>query len=633
MVAYVERRFNNQKRMPLCLRVRMFPSVMALSFAALTLSISMPAIALEPEPYSERDIDFIDDLGIDPITTGSINPATRSPGKNGSGEDLLQPTETHYKVFEEQDARDAFNARGMPLPDMPLPVVIGAPDIKTMIGARLLGDENVMKSRLPQGQRDAIIKAYEARDYVPYWVEGGQWNAAARAVFAVLNEAQTHGLSPASYQVPSIASGRIQAQADADIRLSIAVATYARDARGARIDRNKLGSLAMPKLDLPGADTVLAEVSAAGEKAGKVLDAYHPSASGYQALRAKLIALQKLNAERQNPSKNTSMVRFPDGPALKIGQRDDRAPLIRARLGLNPVDDQETTRIYDSLLAEAASAFQQQQAVSTTGRPGALTVVTLAGAEVESLPAKPADIARLEAAVRVNMERWRWLPRELGERHIIVNVPEQDVKVIEDGRVIHRVLGIVGRAETPTPVFSDTLRYIVLNPSWNVPQSIVQAEIIPGIARDNDYARKRGYEIVREGKKIIVRQPPGVRNALGRVKFMFPNDLSIYLHDTPNRSLFGRDMRALSHGCVRVDEPLKLAETVLGNGWDEARLSKLIGSEERSLRLVKPMPIHLTYFTMAIGADGKTATFPDVYNYDQRLKSALDAHDKNLARL
>jgi murein L,D-transpeptidase YcbB/YkuD len=237
---------------------------------------------------------------------------------------------------------------------------------------------------------------------------------------------------------------------------------------------------------------------------------------------------------------------------------------------------------------------------------------------------KPAPAPISVADVLANMERWRWLPADLGERHIIVNVPEYRLRLIDQDRVTHESRVIVGKPNTQTPVFSDVMEHIIVNPSWSIPPSILRNEILPKLAQDPDYAAKLGYQVYRSGKSISVRQPPGERNALGLVKFMFPNEHAVYLHDTPNRSLFARDQRAFSHGCVRVDQPFRLAEFLLAaQGYDEPRLRGMVGSGERMVKLAKPVPVHLTYFTLKIGENGQIERVADIYNHDPGLKTAL----------
>jgi murein L,D-transpeptidase YcbB/YkuD len=167
------------------------------------------------------------------------------------------------------------------------------------------------------------------------------------------------------------------------------------------------------------------------------------------------------------------------------------------------------------------------------------------------------------------------------------------------------------------------MQYVIVNPSWNIPPSILKKEILPGLAADPLYAAKRGYEVIRRGDQIIVRQPPGERNALGFIKLMFPNRHAVYLHDTPNRSLFRAERRAFSHGCVRVEQPFQLAEEVLGRSWTETRLKGLIGRGERTINLPEPLPVHLTYFTTFVDEHGELRSAADLYGHNQKVRVAL----------
>ncbi|MEI8146890.1 MAG: L,D-transpeptidase family protein, partial [Alphaproteobacteria bacterium] len=249
----------------------------------------------------------------------------------------------------------------------------------------------------------------------------------------------------------------------------------------------------------------------------------------------------------------------------------------------------------------------------------------------------------LERDIIANLERWRWLPRELGEAHIWVNVPDYDAAIVSDGRVIHRTKTIVGRHETQTPVFSHSMSYIVFNPAWYVPHSIVRRDMVANATRDPSYFARRGIEVVRRGRVVDpatidwsatnvgnlgFRQPPGERNALGRMKFMFPNAHAIYLHDTPNRSLFSREARAFSNGCIRVFEPERFAEVVLGlampgENWTQARIDTLYGPGERTVRFKRNVPIHLVYFTMDVDASGQLVQHADIYGHNARVRAAL----------
>src|SRR4051794_21260960 len=274
----------------------------------------------------------------------------------------------------------------------------------------------------------------------------------------------------------------------------------------------------------------------------------------------------------------------------------------------------------------AADAVLTQLASSRD--PGAtLAAYNPAHPGYRALKAKLAEVratrpsgSRLEGDILANMERWRWLPADLGTRHIWVNVPEYRLRVLDHGRLIHEARVIVGKPDTPTPLFSEMMDHAIVNPSWNVPPSIFKNEFYS----DPAYAASRGYQVVRtKDGGISVRQPPGERNALGFIKFMFPNQHAVYLHDTPNRSLFTAQRRAFSHGCVRLDQPFRFGEFVLGPDWSEGRLRSLIGKGERTIRLPEKIPVHLTYFTLLADDKGELHQIADLYAVNNKVRLAL----------
>jgi L,D-transpeptidase YcbB len=218
---------------------------------------------------------------------------------------------------------------------------------------------------------------------------------------------------------------------------------------------------------------------------------------------------------------------------------------------------------------------------------------------------------------------WRLEPRDMGEERIEVNVPDFTLRVLRGQEELHQARIIVGKPDSQTPIFSNAMRYILVNPSWSVPVSIIKKEMMPKLAQDPDYLKNLGFEVTQHGDMISVKQPPGEKNALGRIAFMFPNEHSVYLHDTPSRGLFSSSRRAFSHGCVRVDQPLRLAEIVMGSGWSEQRFRSLLGDTERTVFLPRPLPIHIEYFTAFVDDDGGLQLRDDLYGHMRRIESAL----------
>lgn len=244
-----------------------------------------------------------------------------------------------------------------------------------------------------------------------------------------------------------------------------------------------------------------------------------------------------------------------------------------------------------------------------------------------ALAATPAQDGPRIATLKANLERWRWLPRDFSQRYLLVNVPAYEVRLIDGGRTVeaHRV--IVGKPATPTPQLRATVRAVMFNPPWLVPNSIV-AESIGALIRTRPaVARARGYDWTRDPDgSLRVRQLPGENNALGQVKLVMPNAHAIYLHDTPSKRLFDNAKRAYSHGCVRVQDPLRLAETLLGGtGWTMDRIDTLIaGDETTEVPLARPVPVFIVYLTAVAGPDGQVTLLEDLYGWDKAIVAALN---------
>ncbi|WP_052341229.1 L,D-transpeptidase family protein [Salinarimonas rosea] len=514
------------------------------------------------------------------------------------------------------DAMPEYPPRTGSIPQIALPPTIGA---EALVGPMLAGRLAAVgvDLGLEHGEADvAGLRAfYDARGFAPAWIvpsrEGGlSWTPAARALMGVLAAAADEGLDPAAYPAPALPAGPgldPAGAADAEIALSARLVRYAQDARGGRLEPTRLHPLITPTLDIPSAQAVLTGLADAADPAA-ALAAHNPPHEGYRRLRTALAALRAA-AEPAEP-----MVRVPPGPTLRVGARDARVPLLRARFGMDaPAETDE--RVYDVALAEAVEGFQRENGLVVDGVVGNQTIAALASA----------DPARREGDLLANMERWRWLPRELGAgKAIFVNVPAYRMEVRDGGAVVHEARVIVGKPGQETPIFSDEMEYVVVSPSWTIPPSIMRNEILPGLRADPGYAAARGYEVIRNGNQITVRQPPGPRNALGQIKFMFPNGHHVYLHDTPSRGLFDTIRRAYSHGCVRVEDPFALADLLLAEqGWPAERLRALIGSRERYVHLDEPVPVHLAYFTLEADADGRIVPHEDIYGFDGRTREAL----------
>ncbi|WP_150286187.1 L,D-transpeptidase family protein [Rhabdaerophilum calidifontis] len=497
------------------------------------------------------------------------------------------------------------------------------------------------KFRLTQAEIESFVAFYQARDFQPLWLDLSGPDAvvsrAAEMLAETLAGAEADGLDPARLlaALPARRSGALPARerAPAEIAFSVAAFLYAHDARGGRLTPARLSSLLTPKLEIPAPAEVLAPL--AGLAAAAVPDAlraHQPPHAGYRALRAELARVRReidapllTGAVAGAEGAPQPPARLPEGwlagPPLLPGKADPRVAMLRLRLGLPAAEGD----VYDEPLRQAVIAFQRANELTPNGR---ITPKTRAALEDPRAPRDPSetrpDLNRLVATIIANMERWRWLPRDLGRTHVFVNVPDFRMRFIDGGKVAFETRVIVGKPETQTPIFSDEMDHLIVNPSWHVPPSILRKEFLPKLATDPDYAARRGFEVVRRGNAISIRQPPGERNALGHVKFMFPNQHSVYLHDTPTRNLFSAETRAFSHGCVRVQNPFAFAEKLIGHqGHSEQSLRAMVGRGERMIRLQEKIPVHLTYFTVFVDEAGVMQQRRDLYGHDQRVRAAL----------
>ncbi|MFG1394070.1 L,D-transpeptidase family protein [Xanthobacter agilis] len=461
-------------------------------------------------------------------------------------------------------------------------------------------------------ETEALVAFYGARQGLPAFVDERGVNARGTAVLARLSLAEEDGLDPADYGVTKPPRGADAATlAATELRLAVAALTYARHAQSGRFDPNRISEMVTPTREIPDPAAVLATLSTVADVNG-TLAAFNPPHTGYKALKAKLASLSQ--------PKGPAQVAIPPGELLKPGDSDPRVPALRARLGLPGARGDLT---YDPALVIAVKAFQDSVRLKPTGVLGAATVTALN----RSVSAAPS--AETKADIIANMERWRWLPRDLGAYYVWVNIPEYLARIHEGDAVIHETRIVVGKKETPTPLLSQDMRYAVVNPAWNIPPSIARNEMMPLLRSDPSALQRRGIEVVRNGSGgYTFRQSPGERNALGRIKFMFPNDHSVYLHDTPSKALFERDQRAFSHGCMRVQDPLEFGEALFniglpGENWTAQRIGKMFGGKERYVTLKQRIPVHVVYFTTFVNAAGRLETRDDLYGFNAEVKSRL----------
>ena len=464
-------------------------------------------------------------------------------------------------------------------------------------------------------ERESIDAFYASRNYAPLWITEGKANARAKAVIAYLGGVAADGLDPTDYPVPNFASLTDGAAlAEAEISLTASVIAYAHHAQIGRVHWSRVSGDIFYDRSAPDPDDVLATMAQAKD-AGEALDAYEPHAEAYLALKAKL-------AEVRPGQRGSDKPRISNGRSLKIGMHDERVPLLRLRLG---VASEEAT--YDKELADAVRKFQERHGLKPTGTLDPATVEALNGRQ----PDRQIDI------IIANMERWRWMPHDLGNTYVIVNLPDYTLRVIHQGKQVWMTKIVAGKPATPTPIMSAQMKSITVNPTWNVPDSIASSEYLPLLQQDPTILQRMGLQVsYNPDGSIHLSQPPGEQNALGQIRFNFPNKFLVYQHDSNQKYLFANEKRADSHGCMRVQDPVKYAEVLLsmvrpGEGYTQDRIRRMFGAYEADIQFPTFIPVHLTYQTAFVDDQGKLEFREDIYGRDQALLAILNGTERKVA--
>jgi murein L,D-transpeptidase YcbB/YkuD len=466
-------------------------------------------------------------------------------------------------------------------------------------------------------ERAAVEAFYQNRNLAPLWLDKGVENARAKAAIARLKAADAEGLEAKDYKIPDLTSTNPDALAEADLKLTQTVLTYTRHLQAGRFPYNRISQNNIELAQQPpDAAEVLTRIADAKD-AGKALDEYSPPHEAYKKLKAML-------AEMRGKTGGAGAKEIADGPLLKPAaakaqpMEDGRVPLLRERLGLTITGDPSDLK-YDAKLVEAVKKFQKGVDLPVTGNLDSKTIRELNG---------PPRSHQLDLVV-ANMERWRWYPRDLGRAHVIVNQPDFSLKVVHNGAQVWTTRIVIGKPNMATPLLSETMKYITINPTWNVPPSIVHNEYLPALQQDPTVLERMGLKLVRNRDGgVHIYQPPGEANALGRIRFNFPNRFLVYQHDTPDKQLFAHDTRAYSHGCMRVQDPAKYAEVLFNisrpnENWTADRIKKMFGTAEQDIQLPERIWVHLTYQSAFVDEAGKLQIRRDVYNLDSRTLAAI----------
>jgi len=478
-----------------------------------------------------------------------------------------------------------------------------------------------------------VRRFYEARGGAPAWTsDRGPANGAAKAL-TVIRSAADHGLEPAQYGEPDIAR-RLDAfaaktakpatardLAELDARLTAALLALGHDVGYGRQSPSDIDPQWKANRQAQDLAASLNTAVTKNEIAGWL--------AVVQPQHAEYAALVKATQDLRGEASAGGWPSVAPGP-YKVGARNPAVLTLRKRLAATGElqADRVSSDLYDPDLKASVVAFQEHHGLKASGLADAATVGAMN---------VPVD-ARLQQ-IAANLERWRWEPDDFGARHFVVNIPSLHVTAVEDGHIVKSIRVIVGKPDKPTPVLSAMMTMVTFSPYWNIPDTIVAGETAPAVAKDRQYLAKNHIEILRRTDKgvtvvdpsrvhwnnpddlkgLAFRQLPGPDNALGHVVFRFPNPYDVYLHDTPADSLFAQPGRALSHGCVRVEEPEDLAKYVLRDDpdWPEDKILAAMQSDvEKTVTLRTPIPVHIVYFTAWVDEHGGRHFHPDIYGYD-----------------
>jgi len=503
--------------------------------------------------------------------------------------------------------------------------------------------------RVTRNEKTAILDLYRANGFKPLWTTPDGLYQRGQDVLRLLSKSADEAMQPSDYLPPALGTftdsptsfkGDMVHLARLDLGITAMALKYARHASGGRIIPNQLTKYNDIETE-PVAPGTAIKVLAWSPFPVEYLNSLQPRHPAYALFKAEL-------AKKRATLHVADSETIPPGRRVRPGDKDSRIILVRhflERLGYLEGEDTAqnslpaTTEdaadglklVLDPAVSDALSAFQTEAQIKVTGALDQATVNALNGRSEESM------VSRLV----YNMERLRWLPKTLGSKYVFVNQAAYQLEVVDNGREVWRTKVIIGKPETQTVAFHDRMETVVFNPSWGVPPSIIRNEMLPILRRDPSYLDRLGYRVITKGGQIVrsssvnwsayrkgvpysIQQPPSDDNALGEVKFLFPNSHSIYFHDTPARSLFERSARAFSHGCVRVENPRIFAETLLGLS-DEEVAKRIDSGVSQSAKVKEDIKVHLTYFTAWPDQKGRIVYYDDVYGRDQRMETAFSA--------
>jgi murein L,D-transpeptidase YcbB/YkuD len=477
---------------------------------------------------------------------------------------------------------------------------------------------------------------YERREFRPAWDK----RSSVDDLFRAIRDSEADGLDPRDYHLTTLERLRHALDgnrtpmpamlADFDILLTDAVVRLGYHLMFGKVDPERLDPSWNMSRDINGFEpAVIIQQALDADALYQAIDDEKPTQAFYRDLKAALAQYRTIKAAGGWP-------RIPAGPPLKLGMHDNRIPTLRRRLivtgdlALRPSD---SSSVFDTELAEAVKVFQRRHGLSADGTVGP-TVLAALNVPVEE---------RIQQLL-VNLERGRWVLHNLGSTFLVVNVAGYHAYYVKDGEMVWQGRAQVGRPYRQTPTFKAEMTYLVFNPNWTVPPTIFSQDYLPSLKQDPGYAQRKGLKLVDRGGRVVdpaqvnwsryspnnspylLRQDPGPRNSLGRVKFIFPNDHAVFLHDTPNQALFKKTERAFSSGCIRVENALELAQLLLNDDgeWNRKAIDRVVGSGKlRTVVLHEPIPVLLLYWTAWVGSDGRVNFRHDLYDRDKLVQQGL----------
>jgi murein L,D-transpeptidase YcbB/YkuD len=615
-----------------------------MAVAATFLAVSATAAFAQGDAPRNTTADLAIDAAIPRPEPANVPPPTASDFKIETTATVPDPAKTTEKALETKPAETAAAPADIKNDDTATPPAAAAPPAVEPAKEQVKAASNVAPADQPvadrlkemlgaksskyfdrKAERAAVEKFYTAREYAPVWTQAGVLTASAKGVVARLKDAAADGLNAADYPVPDFAAATSpDALADAELKLTASMLDYARQAQSGRMHWSQVSAdILYPDHPIDPAE-VLANISTAKDSSA-ALEGYNPPHKLYRELKKKLA---ELRGQGEGP-----VVQIADGPALKytpargkkqpeIVVEDPRVPQLRAKLGIT--ENADDTH-YDAKVAEAVRKFQDGADLKVTG--------ILDERTVKAINSPKRD--RAIDTVIVNMERWRWLPRQLGapslnNAYVILNIPDYTLKVMQNGGQVWTTRVVTGKPGThATPLLTETMKFITVNPTWNVPPSIIYNEYLPALQQDPTVLQRMGLRLERNRDgSIHISQPPGEANALGRIRFNFPNKFLVYQHDTPDKHLFAKEERAFSHGCMRVQNPDQYAATLLGivlpnERYTPEKIRSMYGRSEIDIKFPTPIPVNITYQTAFVDDAGKLQLRKDVYGRDAAMQAIL----------